>query len=533
MVYVPFAILVVLLLAGLVTVSLGWKRWHPATIAAGWLLLLAAGAFVVLASMRAEREAAWAELVRRYEASTLRLEEALTRGDAGFYKSVGEPTIDSLGTCSLDTLVRSRNAWRRVLTLVESWKGRSWPNTTFSPPDGENPGLLAIDLPNDPDIAAGAILYVFDQAPEGFEGSADEAEGGFVGAFRVEKVEGKEVSIRPLHDTPDNPLLTQDRERWNRPHDLVTVYESLPVDRRAVGTRVERVLEPSLDLSTGRSVSRGETAEATEGDPEVPASPDSDQPPGDVRWASVTFDEDTLWEPENGPAVAFKANDTFPEFPAAEVVRLKAAGVKLRHRWLLPPGVYWAKVTLKQAWRGDEGRKGPDGEPIAHAAGSRLEIPLEMAWNLEADGILSIDERIRRRPLADGATALDGAPSIAVGKSTFVEKADAEGINRIAVSLRRDSDRWEGLRRELEHADAEAQKRREFLKTRRDTIERELAAWKQDAEDAEAMQETLQTREERADSQLQESQSRVTTLSESYRTALQRIAEEIQRRRPR
>lgn len=547
MVYVPFAILVVVLLSGMVTVSLGWKRWHPATIVAAWLLLIAAGGFVVLASMRAEREASWAELVRRYEASTLRLIDAVAPGEDGLYKPVGQAELDNLSACSLDSLERSRDAWRRVLERVDSWRGRSWPNATFSPPDAENPGLLAIDMPVDPTIAEGAVLYVFDQLPEDDDGPVEAASDGFVGAFRVEKVEGKEITIRPLHDNPDNPLVAQDRERWNRPHDLVTVYESLPVDRREFRTRVRRTLEPSLDLAASSLPIDGEAAAAEApddagGGPDgsgIPSSPDSDPPPPpDVRWAFVTFEQDYLWKPDDGPAdgpgVAFKADDEFPEFPAREVARLRAEGVKFRYRWQLPPGVYWADVTLKQAWS-PPGEQGPDGSPVAHPAGSSIRIPLDAAWRLESEDIATIDERLRLRPLADGSTTLDGIPGVSWrpienGPEKVLESADAEGINRIAVSIARSIDELRRLRERLDMAVGVAKARLDDLGGVETALQKELVHWKKDSEDAAAIEQALLRRDELAATALRTAESDVTTLAEAYRRALLTVATEISRR---
>jgi hypothetical protein len=559
MVYVPFAILMVVLLAGMVTVSLGWKKWHPATIVAAWLLLIAAGGFVVLASMRAEREAAWTELVRRYEAGTRRLVDAVAPGEDGLYKPVGQAELDNLSACSLETLEQSRDAWRRVLEQVDSWRGRSWPNSTFSPPDAENPGLLAIDMPVDPTISEGAILYVFDQLPEDdvpVDGTAE----GFVGAFRVEKVEGKEVSIRPLHDNPDNPLLAQDRERWNRPHDLVTVYESLPVDRREFRTRVKRTLVPSADLTVASLPIDGEDAAAEDPDqagvgsdgPGIPSAPDSDPPPPpDVRWAFVTFDQDYVWkpedEPEGAPGVAFQANDEFPEFPAREVARLLAEGVKFRYRWQLPPGVYWADVTLAEDWS-PPGEKDPDGSPITHPSGSTIRIPLDAAWALEAAGRAKIEDRLRMRPLADGSTILDGIPEVNWGSVLVtlnrdpelrvaiqrsegkLENADAEGLNRIAVSVGRSIDDLQRLRERLEMADGVAKRRRDDLREIEKTVREELASWQQDSEDADAIREALRLRVEQTDAALRAAESEVSSLAETYRRALRLVATEIGRR---
>lgn len=532
MVYVPFAMVVIVLLAGLVAVSMGWKQWHVATIVAAWLLFLATGGFVFLASMRAERESAWAQLVQRYESSTRKVADAQTKGADGFYKPIGECSLDDLGNCSLDQLVRSRNAWRRVLSLVDSWRGRFWPKATFSPPNGGNAGLLAIDIDGDPGIAVGAILYVFDHASR--DGDGTDASGEFVGAFTAEKIEGKEISIIPLGENADNPLLAEDRERWNRPHDSVTVYESLPVDRRSAFTRVDRTPEPSLNLANAPSIS-ADVDEPSDAAEEIPSKADSETPPSDVRWAAVTFEDDYVWKLDDGSEVTFQANDVFPEFPASEIPKLKDEGVKFQYRWVLPPGVYWANVTLTKPWS-PPGEKGGDDSDTAGGdlpSGSKVAVPLDLAWVLEADDAATIESTFRLRPLADGSTSLEGIPAIAVGSEQFFENAGVEGINRLAVTIGRETDELRSLRKNLEEAGEKAKERRKSLESLKESVERELGNWKLDGADADAMQASLQSREQKAETELRRAEADVKTLSTAYQRTLQIVADEIRRRSPR
>ena len=196
-------LIAIVFLAGITAFVVGRKGWNAGTVVAGVLVLLVALGFTFLAGMVAQRERAWRAIVANYQAAIAKERDGLV------------PVADLK---SLAALKQDKARWERIRHRVDEWGGRAWPTASFTPPSDARPGTITIEDVEKLTLSAGSEIYVFDKADV-----ADE--GRFLGAFRVEGVNGNVVSVSAAV-----PSTADDKALWAKPREAVTVYESLPAD---------------------------------------------------------------------------------------------------------------------------------------------------------------------------------------------------------------------------------------------------------------------------------------------------------------
>jgi len=197
-------------LVGIVAIAVGNRGWSWGTVAAAILLLLAATGYLYLAARLGERERAWRKDIAEKQ---VKIDQLLGEGPQG-----------------VSALRNQRDRWKRALSYVDTWHGRSWTGASLNPPRDGKPGSITIAMASDESekapLAAGAEVAVFDDA--------DVADGGrFLGLFRVQAAnkggENWGLTIVPA-STPAAPS-PDEIKLWTQNYDAVTVYENLPVDR--------------------------------------------------------------------------------------------------------------------------------------------------------------------------------------------------------------------------------------------------------------------------------------------------------------
>lgn len=213
------ALIALVLLAGLITIAAGnWRNraWSWGTVTGAILVLLSAAGYFYLAARLADRERAWRSKVADDEAKIARIVQ-------GSGPAAGD---------SLAELQAKRDRWRRVQTFVDTWRGRHWKASGFSPPRDGRPGTIAVQMPaaegGTAPINVGAELAVFDDT--------NVEEGGqFLGVFRVLSVEAAKgdatCQVTMVAANAPTPPSDAEKAAWSRDYDNVTVYEDLPVDR--------------------------------------------------------------------------------------------------------------------------------------------------------------------------------------------------------------------------------------------------------------------------------------------------------------
>lgn len=561
--YIPFAIIAVVLIAGIVTLALGFRTWHPANTTAGILVLLASCGFLTLASIRGQRERAWTTMVRQWETKLLEVRDvkrADPQGSSGL-ADLGSRSLDALQNYPIPELEMKQKEWSRALDRVNLWRGRFWSGVTFAPPkvakdelvkerdQSIEPGKIAISAPASPSVSEGSELYVFDAKPV--------AEGGrFIGGFRVTQVTpvGDPVSSTELSILPLGRIDATDLARWTAPHDAVVAYENLPFDRWVAFHRTGRdadatvIPEPKKELpEEGPLRTAVERHDFPEGllDPagEEAGSPfpeDPDTPPPGVEWASIEFDEDFDWKPEGsdgspeGALMHFRAGERLSAFPAADVAALRKAGAAFKHAWSIPPGLFWAEVEFQEGYSVE--RSGAD--PIEFAAGDVARLPLEEAEKLEKKGTLSIKRRLHRRPLNAAESALRGVAAVdRLGRPTTEPgeggiAVGSLGIDRLSEDLRMRIAALDRNKQEIVEAHEAAEDQLNSLQDVKGKLESDLGNWGNDSTAAEGLANEAARSFETVKASLEASERAIAELGSRLKKLTSTLATEIDRRNP-
>ena len=434
MTLIPVILLAVIFLLGAVTLGIGHRGWNWGTVAAAWLVLLAALGFTFLVGMLGQRERAWRSVIASYEASIAKERDALVPTSGGSLQPDGQQL-------SLPRLEAEKANWQRIRNRVDTWQGRSWESASFQPPRANakgsfDDGSLTLEGIDSATINPGSELYVFDQAPI-------EKGGTFVGAFRVKSADKNVLQIAPAAEPDD-----ADKKVWATPHPEVSIYENLPIDsslafvRTAIPVATEEAgaAAPEEDAAG----TPGALPAGQKNDPEAllqhlqalreelrlhntpvgtPAEPAADgaaavphaeiatdpsksaTPPLGVRFARVTFNKAFEFTWLDGTRSTFQKGEVVAAFPIEQLELLTTQQADFSREWNIPPGLYWANVEFKVAHSFP--RQG--GEPSECEAGSRGQFDLETANALQQQGIVEITSVIYRRPLSDAYVALRGA----------------------------------------------------------------------------------------------------------------------------
>lgn len=512
------AIVGLVLLAGLLTLAFGHKGWSWGTVAAAILALLASGGYVYLAARIAERERAWTKAVRKYEADLLRERDATT------LVATGEPQPIP-GEKSLVALADEEARWRRVLERVETWRGRSWQQATFAPPQADNPGTITLPEQEAPaeepaaaedaaggeaadgaaaeaekpaggggpalPINAGAQVSVFDDA------SLEEG-GRFLGVFRVVAAAYDPAAKRTtLQIVPAVPPDATDRRAWSKPYDSVTVYEDLPADRWMAFHRM-----PS---------------QATGDDAGVLPPP------------AKANAKDLLAKLERLEA-EFERHDTEVEGEPEEIAAQIAAGTVV-------PGRYWAEVEFTEAHDLDEGvvkritdllAPDIDNEDMVKKtfeAGDTAELDLQTARDL--GGKVKILKVIDRRPLADAVTSLLGG-AIPGG----AEGLRADGIAALRRTLEAEIAALEQATARLAATQQNVMGQQSSFDEERRDLQADLDQWQADVTAAEQTAGAFEQRLKRLAGELAATVKAIGALGRELTAGMDRLTAEIDRRTP-
>ena len=478
------------LLGGLVALGVGHRRWSIGTVVAGFLVLLSAAAFLYLAARLANRDRAWARKIADYETRLAKAE--LDR--------VVDPKATGWeeGPDSLVRMRARRDRWRRSLDRVDTWRGRVWRDASFQPPkDDASSGRIELaaeqNAENAPPIGVGARVFLFDSLPY-------EEGGGYVGEFLVSSAGYDQNSKRHVLDVMQTaPRDAYDAKVLARPHDSVTVFEDLPVDRW---------------LAFYRSRAQAET---TEGPLPEPEKQDADA----VRDLLAS-------KPEVGELVEqFVETFRLHEEEVAEDDWQQAEREAAER-----PGTLWAEVEFTKPHSFAR-----DGEPPDAAAddgprrdfeeGDRAEFDLQTAVELR-DGpqAVTISRIIRRRPLTDALTLLHGSPAAGA------EGAASGGASTLLRLLKAELAAFDESNRRLQAAQATAVANADDERKVAGELTQDLESWRRDARAAAELAAGLERELERTTRALRAAEAAIVTRGRELTAAVSRLAGEIDRVAP-
>lgn len=503
------AIVGLVLLAGLFTLAFGHRGWNWGTVAAAILSLLAAGGYVYLAARIAERERAWKQVVRKYEADILRERDAVTRAE----QAAPQPIP---GEKSLVALADEEGRWRRALERVDTWRGRSWKRASFTPPKADAAGTIVLAEPEAaspaadgdgadatpadgagdaaaapagaPTINAGADLSVFDDVPL-------EEGGRFLGVFRVVAVAFDPATRRTtLQIAPSTPPDALDTRAWSKAYDSVTVYEELPVDRWMAFHRM-----PS------------QTAEDAALDP---AKADPAELLAKLERLEAEFERHGTEVPGEPAAIAAK-------LASGEAVPGRYwAVVEFADDYVVPDAVVKRVTELLAPDIDDEGMIKKSFEK-----GETAEFDLQSALDLgKAVRILKV---LDRRPLVDAATGLLGA-AIPGGDGGL----RADGIATLRRTLEAEIAALERATAQLASACSSVDAQRARFDEDRAALKDDLGQWAADVEAAEKMAAGFKTQLGRVSGSLAATVKAIGRLGQELTADVGRLAAEIDRRAP-
>lgn len=518
---VLLAILGIVLLIGLVAFGIGHKGWSWGSVAFAFLVVFAAVGFVYLASRVAERERVWREKVRRLEAEVLKVRDGMERNSQGELQPIAREA-------SLVTLDEQKARWYRALEQVNTWRGRSWSQGVFRPPQENQEGQVILQLPENaaqnPFINVGAQLYLFDSE------SADVG-GRYLGVFRVRKsdVQDKELV---LEVTPAAPPTDADKKLWRREYDSVQVFEGLPVDRWLAFSRTRR---PGDD--------EPESDEQAAGPDLYPVLPG-------LRKAGAADEataEDLLVDLEEQLERFEKHEMPVPEDEWRPLVEADA----------VPPGEYWAAVQFKFAKKMEfntaetylvkendqaEIKVRPLERKFQFEKGDVANLLLKEAIDLESEGVVEIRSVFYRRPLLDMGIAMEGGPVAGIKRE---DKDGVDSLDEIRVEVPggyfihgRLTSQIDQLRQsinDLGKAKKDAEDTIVTVRHEEEALNKDLPLWGKDVAAAAEVRQGLERRLAQATKQLEEAWEAVIQMGRQYdgeMAALQADAEKRAGSRP-
>lgn len=471
---VLLALIALVLLAGIVLFAVGNRGWNWGTIAAAILVLLAATGYTFLAGMLGQRERAWREIVTGYQVALARERDALVPAGGG--RLAPDATRKSL-----TALADDRARWQRVLDRINTWRGRHWEKASFAPPTGNQPGRVTIEDVDKLTINPGAELYVFDTAPV-------EETGRFLGAFSVAAVDGNALSIVPALPPSEAELAL-----WRAPHEEVTIYENLPVDRW---------------MAFHRTVMPGAEAEANPG---PAANPEQRK-----------LDPEEMLKHLEGELELVRQHAE--EVPLDDLPRILEG---IRGGEVLP-GTYWARIEFKDA----HSMTLTQGEPKEFAAGQAATFDLETAQKLKDDGIAEIVAVERRRPLADAQTAIRGSEYKLGGDADKGATIRIDGIAFLRRMLESDIAAIASTRDRLRDARKSAESQLQLHLKEGQDLEADREAWQADADAAARVTERFADRLTEVGTELSAVETTVVELGRELAGASALLVDAIDSRAP-
>jgi FtsZ-binding cell division protein ZapB len=501
---VAIALLGILLLVALVAFGLGQGRWHWASVAASFLLVLTLGGYLYLAARLLAYEWNWAQTVRSKQVRLHDLEYSRQAGPDG-----------ELADMSLETLAQVRNRWQRALDSVDTWRGRRWEHASFSPPaaDGET-GTLQLPAPPrdpategdpsaDPGAAApagaaasapgvpldpGMIVYLFDDTP--FKDG-----GRYLGSFIIEAIEPSEDGGQSVQVRQTAARDRFDSEAWEHDYDNVSVFDRLPTDRWAAFSSTPTDLREPAEAG-------GDVSARGAGVAPAPQRPTAD-----------TIEE--LVAEQFRPGMhrhALNAADAPEPIEQTEWAGLRDA----IEAGSLLPGEYWALATFSDRVDRDA-FLGIEGSPSDELT---VEMELTTAYELQDEGKATIKQVLYRRRLLDAETLVHG--SIMPGGDIL-----ADGLAGMMRSLKRDIAAVEASNQQLEASQQSANAERDVLNRQADELSADLTNWARDLAAATRTAEAFATAAASASQQLAKTEEQVVTLGRALDAEVGQAVEEI------
>ena len=555
MTLIPLILLAVIFLLGAVTLGIGHRGWNWGTVAAAWLVLLAALGFTFLVGMLGQRERAWRSVIASYEASIAKERDALVPAGGGALQPDGQHL-------SLPQLEAEKARWQRVRNRIDTWQGRSWESASFQPPREDakgsfDDGSLTLEGIDSATINPGSELYVFDRLPI-------EQGGTFVGAFRVKSADKNVLQIAPAAEPDD-----ADRKVWATPHPEVSVYENLPIDsslaffRTAIpaaagedgaaapedaapGTPGElptqrktdpeallqhlQALREELRLHDTPVGPPADPAAAGAGEapgPEIVADPEkSATPPQGVRFARVTFHKTVDFTWLDGTRSTFQKGEVVASFPIEQLELLTQQNADFSSEWNIPPGLYWANVTFKQAHSFPR----PGGEASECEVGSRGQFDLETAKALQQQGIVEIESVIYRRPLSDAYVALRGAGAQATATTPL--PFNVSGLVALRRILAEDIRSVASAKSQLNQARQNVESEKAIRTREKDELTADRTHWAADTADAKRVADAFESRTLQARRELEATERAVVLLGQELTASMAQLTEAIDQAAP-
>lgn len=486
------------LLGGLVALGLGHRRWSWGTVVAAILVLLSAGCYVYLAARLAAREVAWRSRRDRYEADLARVRDALRAS-----RTQGLEPID--GEQSIADLRASRDLWKRGRDRVETWNLRSWKQASFTPPENDTAtGTLTLAADGNAKerspLGEGARVFLFDDAKY-------EDGGRYIGEFIVTAAAYDDVSKRHVFKVAQTaPRDPYDVKMLSRPHESVTVFESLPVDRWLAFFKSQAPGEEE-----GRS---HPTTSKDEDSSVVKALGDSAEVSRLVKEFVESFElHDSAVLEEEWPQAARRLQPG-PNGEPPEA----------------PHGTYWAEVEFDANHAFAPAAGAPqDREVREYLAGDRAEFDLQTAIDLRDSKKATIKRVVYRRRLTDATTMLSGAD---IGGQPNAAGIRADGLATLMRLLRAELARLERSYAQLEEAEKTATAR--SAETRKASLElkQDLESWERDVVAATKLHEDFSRQLEGTRAQLADAENRIAELGRELRELVDRLTAEVDRVAP-
>lgn len=524
--YALLGLVALVLLAGLVAFGVGHKRWSWGTLAAAFLVLLAAAGYLYLASRFAAYEWSWANFVRTKQVQLAKVRDALVPDPAsgGRLRPLAG-SEDDLGAKPISELIKERERWQRAFDRIDTWRDRSWTRASFEPPKtdaatgkleipfaGDPPPAVEGDpaappattdpvKPGEPPLDPGATVYVFEDVPA--------QEGGrYLGAFRVQAAEVDAAAGRFVFTVAQTePRDAYDAAVWNRTYDSVTVYETLPTDRWLAFSK---------------------TAVAADTDVAVTAEP---------QRLSLDQVEGLLEERDRQRAFLddFEKHDSVVDKEDWDAVR------KQLDDGAAQPGNYWAMVTFKEAAVIDErlavdrpekpaegagAPAGDESEAQTFAAGDTAECDLQRAFALADAGKATIDEVRYRRVLRDAGTFMHGSRIFPDGSGPK-EGIAADGVSALLAVLRREIATLDASSKRLTESKSDVEAELKATEERRLRLAADKELWDRDADAAGRTAEAFAAEVKSTRDRLAAAERAIVSQGRDLREAVARLVERI------
>lgn len=476
------AALTLVILGGLVSLGMGHRRWSIGTVVAGFLVLVAAAAYLYLGARLAVRDRDWRTRIKKYQNDIARVRDDQTPDAAGRYTPPGG------GPQSLERLREDRDRWQRGLDRVETWHGRVWRNASFQPPrDEATPGRVELaaeaNAEDTPPIGVGSHVFLFDTIP--FEDG-----GSYIGEFLVQAQGFDQATKRhSLTVVQTNPRDEYDQRVLARAHDSVMVFEDLPVDRWLAFYRSRR---PAAGAPL----------------PE-PAKEDAEK----VRGQLGSLVEDFV--------KSFEQHEE--DLPKDEWAAAEAEAAEL-------PGTLWAEVEFTKPHSfgaADEAAAPEEGPKRDFEPGDRVEFDLQTAIGLrDSDGAVTIERVFKRRQLTDALTLLHGSLA-PVG-----DGIRADGAPTLMRMLQDEIAALDRSQKRLQAAQAAADANtKDDLDVARQ-LEQDLASWRRDSAAAADLVTGFERERDRTQSALEAAEKAIVASGRELTAAMERMTREIDRVAP-